>query len=106
MHWRKYIFSAFVLLNPNYTEWTPHPTQKPLEICERIILASSDAGDTVFIPFAGSGSEIIACKRLGRRWLASEVDEGYCDLIEDRLASESAGNARCWEKKTDRSVRR
>lgn len=72
-------------IKPNYPEWVDHPTQKPLEICDRIVKASSCVGDTVLIPFAGSGSEIVSCMRLGRNWLASEIDESYCDLIKRRI---------------------
>ena len=54
-----------------------HSTQKPLELCDRIIKASSDEGDLVYIPFAGSGSEIIACIKNKRNYIATEINNDY-----------------------------
>ena len=71
---------------PNYAEWVDHPTQKPLSICSNIIKASSSMGDLVYIPFAGSGSETLCCKLLGRNFIASEINTDYCKLIKRRLA--------------------
>ena len=74
---------------PNFKEYTGHPTQKPLMLCERIVRASSREGDVVMIPFAGSGSEAVACKRLGRHFLATENCETYYhDILVPRLAKE------------------
>ena len=52
----------------NCPERVKHPSQKPLRLCERIIKIFSKEGK-VFIPFAGSGSEIIACLTLNRSWI-------------------------------------
>ena len=62
-----------------------HPTQKPLRICERIIRGSSDEGNLVYVPFAGSGSELVSCKLNDRNYIGSEISEGYCNLCEERL---------------------
>ena len=51
-----------------------HPTMKPVELVEAMLKNSSRRGDTVLDPFAGSGSTLIACERLGRRCLAVELD--------------------------------
>ena len=74
---------------PNYPEWVNHPTQKPLSVCDTIIKASSQAGDLVYIPFSGSGSEAVSCKRLGRNFIASETDSRYCVLAQERLSGVS-----------------
>jgi len=58
-----------------------HSTQKPLELCDRIIKASSDEGDLVYIPFAGSGSEIIACIKNKRNYIATEINNEYITNI-------------------------
>lgn len=60
---------------------TKHKTQKPLDICNRIIKASSNENDLVYIPFAGSGSEIISCILNNRRYLATEINKDYIDNI-------------------------
>ena len=52
-----------------------HSTTKPKELSKRIILSATNENDCVFIPFAGSGSEISACKELNRNFFACENDE-------------------------------
>ena len=69
----------------NYPEWVNHPTQKPLNLCNRIVKASSNQGDFVYIPFGGSGSEIISCKNLNRKFIANEINKEYYKLIYKRL---------------------
>ena len=58
-----------------------HKTQKPKNITDRIIKASSNLGDLVYIPFAGSGSEIISCINNNRNYLATEINKKYIDEI-------------------------
>ena len=65
----------FPRIMPNYKEATGHPTQKPEKLAERMLLASSKAGDLVVIPFAGSGSEVVQCIKNGRDFIASEINE-------------------------------
>ena len=60
-----------------------HKTQKPMDITERIIKASSNEGDLVYIPFAGSGSEIESCIRNNRNYIATEINKEYIDNIID-----------------------
>lgn len=62
-----------------------HPTVKAQKLCDRIILTHSNIGDTVLIPFAGSGSEIISCIRNDRSFYASEKDSTYYDLALQRI---------------------
>lgn len=67
-------------------ENTDHPTQKPEKLLAKIILASTDTGDLVLDPFAGSGTAAVTAKKLGRRFIAIESDEKYCLLAQKRLA--------------------
>lgn len=71
----------FPRIMPNYKEATGHPTQKPEKLAERMILASSRPGDLVVIPFAGSGSEIVACIKKERSFMASELNTAYVQEI-------------------------
>ena len=64
-----------------------HPCQMPESILERIIRVSSQPGETVVDPFAGSGTTLAVAKRLGRRWFGCELSEGYAGLIQQRLQS-------------------
>lgn len=67
-------------------ENTPHPAQKPEKLIERILAASSDPGDVVLDPFAGSGTTAVVARRMDRRFLAVEINEDYCRLAGKRLA--------------------
>ena len=60
---------------------TSFPTVKSLKLCDRIIKSSSNEGDLVYIPFAGSGSEIISCINNNRNYLATEINKKYIDEI-------------------------
>jgi len=66
-------------------ENTPHPTQKPEKLLAKLILASSEPGDIVFDPFAGSGSTLVTAKKLGRRYVGIEQNPQYCAWSEKRL---------------------
>jgi site-specific DNA-methyltransferase (adenine-specific) len=67
------------------TEKTPHATQKPEELIERLIRASSQPGQLVVDPFVGSGTTAVVAARLGRKWLAGDADARYVGLSRDRL---------------------
>lgn len=62
-----------------------HPTQKPLQLLERIILASTKEGDTIFDPFAGSATTGVAALKLKRFFVGCELEEKYIDLSIKRL---------------------
>ena len=64
-----------------------HPTQKPIELLERIVLASSNEGDIVFDPFAGSSTTGVAAIRANRRFVGCELEDQYISLSRDRLAA-------------------
>ena len=66
-------------------ENTDHPTQKPEKLLAKIILASTNDGDRVLDPFAGSGTTAVAAKKLNRDFVAIESDEKYCLLAQKRL---------------------
>ena len=66
-------------------ENTDHPTQKPEKLLAKIILASTNTGDLILDPFAGSGTTAVTAKKLGRDFLAIESDEKFCLLAEKRL---------------------
>lgn len=59
-----------------------HPTQKPLEMIERMVLASSSPGDVVLDLFSGTGTTSLVAQRLGRRFVGCELCEEYLDIIE------------------------
>jgi DNA modification methylase len=62
-----------------------HPTQKPLEICERGINNSSKVNELVLDLFLGSGSTMVASHQLKRKCYGMELDPKYCDVIVKRM---------------------
>lgn len=66
-----------------------HPTQKPLALLERILLASSNEGDLVLDPFSGSGTTLLAAIKLRRSAIALEVSNEYLLLTAQRIAREN-----------------
>lgn len=62
-----------------------HPTQKPEALLHRVLLAATRPGDVVLDPFFGTGTTGAAAKRLGRRFVGIERDEGYAKLAEKRI---------------------
>jgi site-specific DNA-methyltransferase (adenine-specific) len=64
-----------------------HPTQKPLALLDRIITASSSMGELVVDPFNGSGTTGVVAVGRGRRYLGIDLDAGYLDLTQRRIAS-------------------
>ena len=74
-------------------ERTDHPAQFPLSVVQRIVLASSNVGDLVLDPFAGSCSSGLAAMALGRLFVGVEIDERYCQLAAKRLEEFSRARA-------------
>lgn len=62
-----------------------HPTQKPLQLMERIITIFSNEKDTVLDCFAGSGSTLVAAKNLNRKYIGIEKEKEYYDIASGRL---------------------
>ena len=63
-----------------------HPTQKPLDLLKRIVLASTNENDIVLDPFCGSGTTGVACQNLkNRAFIGIEIDKNFCDLAMNRL---------------------
>ncbi len=65
---------------------TEHPTTKPVALVARQLVNSSIPGATVYDPFAGSGSTLLAAERTGRRARLMEIDPVYVDVIRQRFA--------------------
>ncbi len=66
-------------------EYEEHPTQKPTTLLERIILASSNPGDWVLDPFAGTFTTSFVAKQHGRKSISIEIDESYLKIGLRRL---------------------
>lgn len=68
-------------------ERVDHPTQKPLILCDKLIRSCMQMDGYVLIPFAGSGSECVAAKKLNLPFIGIELNSEYIKLIEERLKS-------------------
>lgn len=66
-------------------ENTAHPTQKPEKLIAKFVLASSNEGDVVFDPFAGSGTTAVTAKKLKRNYVVIEQNELYAAWAQKRL---------------------
>ena len=75
------------IISPASKERTGYPTQKPLALLERIITASSNAGDVVLDPFCGCATACLAAHYLGRKWIGIDISPLAATLIEQRLES-------------------
>jgi modification methylase len=64
-----------------------HPTQKPEALLYRVILSSSNPGDIVLDPFFGTGTTGAVARKLHRRWIGIERDEGYVKVAQERLSA-------------------
>lgn len=62
-----------------------HPTQKPIQLMDRIVKIFSNENDLVLDCFAGSGSTLVAAKALNRKYIGIELDKNYFDIAKSRL---------------------
>lgn len=70
-----------------------HGCQMPEQLLARIIRASSRPQDIVFDPFGGSGTTLCVAKKLGRRWMGTELSKDYAKYITERLDKTKVGDA-------------
>lgn len=79
--------SVWAIGTPKKSEKTfgKHPTQKPLDLLERIILASTNEGDLILDPFMGSGTTGVAALKLGRKFVGIEKEKEFIELAEKRI---------------------
>lgn len=71
-----------------------YPTQKPEELLEKIVRASSDEGDIVLDPFCGCGTTVAVADRLNRHWIGIDISQTAVRLMERRLIKQSHGACR------------
>lgn len=69
-----------------------HPTQKPLDLLERIILASTNEGDLVLDPFMGSATTGVAALKHNRKFVGIEKEKEFVELAEKRLSAVKGAN--------------
>jgi len=75
----------------NHVEKTSHPCQFPIELVERLVLSMTNEGDTVFDPYMGVGSSVIAAIKHGRAGFGCDIILEYVEIAWDRIHALRAG---------------
>jgi site-specific DNA-methyltransferase (adenine-specific) len=75
----------FTAPNGDEKQFGKHPTQKPIQLLERILIASTKEGDMVFDPFSGSSTTGVAAIKLKRKFIGCELEQEFIDLSIKRL---------------------
>jgi site-specific DNA-methyltransferase (adenine-specific) len=83
----KQMRSVWAITSPKSSEkvFGKHPTQKPLALLERVLLASTNEGDLVVDPFTGSSTTGVAALMHGRKFIGIDIDKEYLQLSKQRL---------------------
>lgn len=79
------VWSHPIVLNRGGNDPRLHTTQKPESLMCELVSLFSDPGESILDPFAGSGTTLIAAKRLGRKAIGIEREEKYCEVAANRL---------------------
>ena len=72
------------------TDKNPHPAPFPYVMAANIISCCSKEGDIVYDPFMGSGTTALACVRLGRHYIGSEISEKYVSMANEKVRIEES----------------
>jgi site-specific DNA-methyltransferase (adenine-specific) len=83
---RHALWSVPIVLNRGGNSPRVHTTQKPLELMEALVRDFTDPGELICDPFAGSGTTLVAAKRLGRQGIGWELQERYAQIANQRIA--------------------
>lgn len=78
----------------NHPEKTVHPCQFPVELVERLVLSMTDEGDSVFDPYMGVGSSVIAALKHGRAAYGCDIDKTYAKIARERVQALKDGTLR------------
>jgi DNA modification methylase len=80
-------------LNPMANERTGYPTQKPVELLERLLKALCPPAGTVGDFFCGSGTTLVAAQRLGRKWVGADASAAAVEIARQRVAEVATADA-------------
>jgi len=77
------------IINSQSKERTGYPTQKPLALLKRIVLASSNEGDIIMDPFCGCATTCVAAQQLGRKWIGIDIEKQAVRVLVQRLSDDA-----------------
>jgi len=81
----KYLHDTYIVDDSNVEML--HPSQKPLKVVEHIVTCVSPPGGLVLDGFCGSGTTAVACRNTGRRYIAIDISEEFCQIARARCPS-------------------
>lgn len=81
----KYTWNGMLQENMKEKEYREHPTQKPLKVMEWIIENYTEPTSLLLDPFMGSGTTLVAARRLGRKAIGIEINDKYCQIAIKRI---------------------
>jgi site-specific DNA-methyltransferase (adenine-specific) len=76
---------------PNEKKFGKHPTQKPIALLDRIVLASTNPGDIILDPFTGSSTTGVSAAKLGREFIGIDLEKEYLALSKKRFTGIEEG---------------
>ena len=85
---------VFPNVKNNHVEKTIHPCQFPVELVERLVLSMTDRGDTIFDPYMGVGSSVIAALMHQRKGYGCDTEKEYVDVAWERVRALQSGKLR------------
>lgn len=80
----KDVFDIPTISNSSWEKYN-HKTQKPVELLRKIITSSSNEDSIIVDPFGGSGTTYAVAEAYQRKWLGTELEEEFCEIIKNRL---------------------
>lgn len=101
----KDVFEIPTISNGSW-EKTNHLTQKPVELIRKILLSSSNSDSLIFDPFGGSGTTYAVAEAYNRKWIGTELELDYCNIIKSRLEDKEHLNRIYTSKDQHDSVKR
>ena len=87
------VWTDIAPINSQAQERLGYPTQKPVALLERILLASTNPGDVILDPFCGCGTSVHAAQKNGRNWIGIDITHLAMSLVERRLKDAFPGIA-------------
>ncbi len=75
---------GFTNFNANRGEYLGYPTQKPVDLLDKLVLASCPVNGVVLDPFCGCGTTIVSAGKLGRKWIGIDISSFAIDLIKKK----------------------
>ena len=73
------------LIRPSERKYGKHPSQKPIRVVERIVLAGTNENDLILDPFSGAGTTGVVAEEQNRKWVMIEKEEEYNQIAQKRL---------------------